>query len=401
MTADVKSIAAAAAIIAVCYGTFVFALWRARDRDISRFVVAGGPGVDPGEVPPGLTVRKELGGYDGMAFYRLALNPFTHAQKAYGIALDNPSYRQQRIGYPLLAWLASLGNARWVPAALVIVNVIALAAMAAVGGALAQHFGFSGLWGIVFALYPGFVLTISRDTSEIVACAFMLFAAYAFVRQRFVAAALLLTYAVLTRETALVVAIALAVVYLCHPERQRGAWAGWVRQRASPPPDPSLTLGMTRITFALPIGAYVLWQILLAVIWHRLPVKAGAPDVALPFSEFAKFLAAAAPRRIVLQRLYFMESIYLALLVILVVVVWRRTAAAIEWRLAWLGYLAIAAILPHTIWIEDFGFLRIFADLFLISAIVIIASAATARWVTLLASAVLWFHLARHVVELH
>lgn len=376
MTADVKSIAAAAGIIAVCYGLFVFELWRARDRDLSRFVVAGGPGVDPREVPPGLTVRKELGGYDGMAFYRLALNPFTHQQKAYGIALDNPSYRQQRIGYPLLAWTASLGNRRWVPTALVLVNVIALIAMAAIGGALARHFGFTGWWGLLFALYPGFVLTLSRDTSEIVACAFMLFAAYAFVRQRFVAAALLLTYAVLTRETALVIAIALAVVYL------------WNR-RFKP------------IAFALPIGVYALWQILLAAVWHRLPVKAGAPAISIPFSEFAKFLAAAAPRRIVLQRIYFMESIYLALLVIVVTLVWRRTAAAMEWRLAWLGYLAIASILPHTIWIEDFGFLRIFADLFLVSAVVIVASRAPARWIALLSSAVLWFRLAQQVIELH
>src|SRR5438874_5041675 len=113
-----KSAAAAAAVIAIAYSVFVVALWRARDRDISRFVVAGGPGVDAREVPSNLTVRKDLGGYDGMTFYRLALNPFTHEEKAYGIELDNPSYRQQRIGYPLLVFITTLGNARLVPSAL-------------------------------------------------------------------------------------------------------------------------------------------------------------------------------------------------------------------------------------------------------------------------------------------
>src|ERR1051325_2316535 len=54
--------------------------------------------------------------------------------------------------------------------------------------------------------------------------------------------------------------------------------------------------------------------------------------------------------------------------------------ASIEWRLAWIGYLAIAAIMPHTIWIEDFGFLRIFADLFIVTAVLIAASPPYARW---------------------
>jgi len=135
------------------------------------------------------------------------------------------------------------------------------------------------------------------------------------------------------------------------------------------------------------------------MIWGRLPVVAGAPATALPFSEFAKFLAAAAPRRIQLQRLNFMECIYLALLVILAVIAWKRSA--IEWRIAWTGYLAIAAIMPHTIWIEDFGFLRIFADLFIVTAVLIVASNAYARWIALIASAVLWFHLAQHIIELH
>jgi len=84
--------------------------------------------------------------------------------------------------------------------------------------------------------------------------------------------------------------------------------------------------------------------------------------------------------------------------VIVVVLVWRRSRAPLEWRLAWLGYLAIFSILPHTIWIEDYGFLRIFADLFLVSAALIIPSYSAARWFTLLISASLWYYLAKHLV---
>ena len=80
--------------------------------------------------------------------------------------------------------------------------------------------------------------------------------------------------------------------------------------------------------------------------------------------------------------------------------VWRRSRAPLEWRLAWLGYLAIFSILPHTIWMEDFGFLRIFADLFVVSAALIIPSYPSARWFTLLTSASLWYYLAKHTVLL-
>ena len=404
-----KSIVAAAGIVAVCYGGFVFALWRARDRDLSRFVVAGA-GVDARETPPGLTVRSDIDGYDGVAFYRLAVNPFTRAKKAYGITLDNPPYRQQRIGYPLLVWMASLGNARAVPAMMVIVNVIALIAIAAIGGALAQQFQFSGLWGVALALYPGFLLTLSRDTSEIVACAFMLATALALSRQRFTGAVILLTCAVLTRETALLIAVALAIAYAW--TRSSSALRASFPRALGEGTQPSSSLAPRSgervpkageglaLTFAVPIAVYAVWQIILTIIWGRVPLIAGAPATTLPFSEFAKFLAAAAPRRLYIQRLYFMESIYLALLVILAVIVWRRSRAALEWRLAWIGYLAIAAVMPHTIWIEDFGFLRIFADLFIVTAVLIAASPAVVRWLALIGSATLWFHLARHVIDL-
>ena len=64
-------------IVAVAYGVFAFRLLGIRGGDVSRFVLAGGSGVDADKVPPGLTVIPNIGGYDGIAFYRLAVDPFT------------------------------------------------------------------------------------------------------------------------------------------------------------------------------------------------------------------------------------------------------------------------------------------------------------------------------------
>jgi len=366
-------------IIAICYVTFFVLLLRARGGDVSLFVIAGGVNVDASKVPAGLTVIPNIGGYDGIWFYRLAINPFTSVQAAHGIRIDNPPYRQQRVMYPLIVWLLSLGHVTWIPWLLVIVNIIAAAVMAGFAGAFAKRFGLNALWGVLVPLYPGFVLTFSRDLAEIVTAAFAMGAIWAIASRRNLAAGLLLTAAVLTREPTLLLAFALAAAWLIerllHRERRIGA-----------------------ITFSLPIAVYAIWQFFLAMRWGVSPLRAGAPARALPFVEFARFLAAASFRRNHQERLYFLESLFLAAIVIVIVLIWRRSRAALEWRLAWLGYLAIFSIMPHTIWIEDYGFLRIFADLFLVSAALIIPSNAPARWFTLLISADLWYYLAKHIV---
>src|SRR3954465_11502542 len=149
----VRSPVVPAIVIAICYITFFVLLLRTRGGDVSLFVIAGGVNVDGSKVPAGLTVIPKIGGYDGVWFYRLAINPFTGVQAAHGIRIDNPPYRQQRAMYPLIVWLFSLRAATWIPWLLVIVNIIAAAATAAFGGAFAKGFGLNALWGVIVPLY--------------------------------------------------------------------------------------------------------------------------------------------------------------------------------------------------------------------------------------------------------
>jgi hypothetical protein len=372
---------APAVVIAICYIILFLSLLQTRHNDVSLFVIAGGPNVDAWHVPPSLTVIPNIGGYDGLTFYRFALDPFTSARTAYGITLDNPSYRNQRIAYPFIVWLLSLGHAQWVPWLLVIVNIAAIAMMAAFAGALSKRFGHHALWGVILPLYPGFILTFSRDLAEIVASMFAIGAIWAITARRNITASILLTCAILTREPTMLIAIALGAAWLIERLLKR--------ERR-----------ITAITFVVPIVIDVLWQLFLTMRWGVSPLRSGAPATALPFVEFARFFAAAVPRRSQEQRLYFLECLFLAFVVMAIIWIWRRTRAPIEWRFAWLGYLALAAILPHTIWLEDYGFLRIFADLFLVSAVMIFASTwPPIRWLTLLATASLWYDLAKYLVR--
>jgi hypothetical protein len=370
-----------AIVVAVCYTTLFVTLLHRREEDVSRFVIAGGSDVDAARVPDGLTVLPNIGGYDGIFFYRLALDPFTRVPEANGIRLDNPAYRQQRIAYPFLVWVFSLGQVRWVPWLLVFVNIAAAAAMGGFGAAFARRMGVHALWGVIVPCYPGFVLTFSRDLAEIVAAAFAVGAVWALTARRDITAVLLLTGAILTREPALLLAFALAAAWLIAKLLRR-------EQHVAP------------VVFILPIVVYVLWQILLTARWGISPLQSGAPAMTRPFVEFARFFAASAVRRTHQVRLYFTECLFLVSVVATAVLVWRRTRAPLEWRFAWLGYLALASVLPRTIWLEDFGFLRIFADLFVVSAVLIIASTRTARWFTLLTTASLWYYVAKDIVKI-
>ena len=115
------------------------------DWDASMFVRAGNVYGDPAQTPKSLTVIHGIG-YDGQFYYRLALDPFSGKLKEFGITLDKPGRRQQRILYPLLAWIVSGGgNASAVLWALIMINAIGLVLIAWVGTALVRTMGRSPL----------------------------------------------------------------------------------------------------------------------------------------------------------------------------------------------------------------------------------------------------------------
>ncbi len=173
-------------------------LWVAAGGNITEFVRAAWPYSDRAHVPPGLVVFT-TDGYDGQFYYRLALDPADLRHTAFGITMDAP-FRFQRIGYPALAWLVSLGRHSWVPVALVVVNGAALTAIGVLGGILARESGRQALWGLLLAGYFGFFISLGCDLTEPVAAACLLGGVLAVRRGRPAIAGLMFAYGALTRE---------------------------------------------------------------------------------------------------------------------------------------------------------------------------------------------------------
>lgn len=328
-------------------GAFAGARWAAGGGDFSRFAVAGTEHTRPERTPVPVQVVPGKG-YDGQFYLRFAFDPFEAAPDAHGIRLDAPAYRQQRVLLPGLAWLLALGRPERAPAALVLVNLLALGALAGCMAVLCARSGVAPAWGLLAALAPGCLMGLGRDLTEPLAAALVAAALLlALARPRW--APLALGAALFAKDTAAVAAVAFALACLARPETRRAA------------------LGLVPA-----LAPFAAWQLALRGRWGHWPWQEAAD--ALRGGYLVRGLAVHARR---LQQGDLLESAVgaaaLGWLAWLAVEAGRAARApdaapaSPERRLArrfaaaiCLGWLAVAWRMR--IWGEHWGFLRVLLD---------------------------------------
>ena len=355
---------AVAAITTASAAIFVvLRLAAAAHRQIARFILAERPFVDPARAPHGLPVLAK-NGYDGQFFYRLALDPANLHKTAYGITLDAP-FRTQRIGYPALAWLGAVGHRPWVPAALVVINVIALAYIGFAGATFARQAGRHAAWGLLLPGFFGFVMTVSRDTAEAVAAAFLVAALLAYRGRRPLTAGLLFAIGALTRETVLVAVGALALTRLVA-----------VATRRDKP-------GRDELAWVPPFLVFAVWQVVVERVTGTFPYKSdtsgrlSAPFVAL-FRAVRTHVGQLSPHHANVD-VWVGEMVVLGAVVALGIAAVHRSTAPTHERVAFVAYLAQLVILPSTVW-DDLSDLRQIDEVFLLAVIVLLAAKRTRLW---------------------
>lgn len=210
-----------ACLAIVLLASFALARWAAGGRDWTRFAVAGTTYTRPAETP--VPVRVVPGnGYDGQFYLRFAFDPFEAAPDAHGIRLDAPAYRQQRVLLPGLAWLLALGDPARAPAALVLVNLLAIGVLTGCMAALCTRSGVAPAWALLAGLAPGCVMGLGRDLSEPLAAAGVV-AALLLALERPRWAPFALGAALLAKDTAVMATAAYAMACLVRPETRRTA----------------------------------------------------------------------------------------------------------------------------------------------------------------------------------
>jgi hypothetical protein len=337
---------------------------------IGRFVMAGHAYSSNAALP-----HVPLQGYDGQFYYRFALNPFNWNRTAYGITIDH-NYRYTRLGYPIVAWILSFGQHHLVPAVLVAINLVCVAIIGWLGAKFARESGRHALWGLLFAGYFGLVISVGRDTAEPLADACMLGGLLAYRYSRYVLAAVLVTYGVITNEPILVVAVAIALTRL---------YAMYRRQARPGRPD---------LVWVVPGAAYVVLQ---AAEHFIVKGKAGGvADVTQNFTLPFKAMVPAVVRDFRLMSwthlgmydINLIEFIALATFVVAGLLVLRSTTAPVHERIAFVGFVIVEMVIASgQFWDTVFGDGRTYIDCFLLAVILLLATPATRVTATATATA--------------
>jgi hypothetical protein len=343
---------------------FALARWQIWAKGhLSLFIMAGHVYTHRPQLPRGLHLVPSAG-YDGQFYYRLALDPFNWHATAFGITMDQ-SYRYSRIGYPILAWIFSLGQHQLVPVVLVVLNLFGVAAMAMLGGAFARQSGRHALWGLAFAAYFGLVISVGRDTAEPLAEACMLGGLLAYRRgtgSMYLLATALFAYGAITRETILFAPAAIAVTRLI----------AIARRRANP--------GLADLTWVVPAVGYGLLEIAVHfVVKGEFPLLANTSrNLTAPFTALVDALKYNV-HHINTQHLSpidiaMLEYATLAVFVVAGLVVLAVTTAPGHERLAFVFFVLQLGLLSSQIWTSTFGEGRSLIEPYLMALVLLLAT---------------------------
>lgn len=298
---------------------------------------------------------------DGQFYYRLALDPLTRRVTAFGITLDNPPYRAQRIGLPAVAWAVHHATGAPTTVALIVVDGLATILLGWIGIAWARRFNRSPWWGLAIAASPPVVIGLARDLGEPLALAALLGGLLLWVNGHRLSAALAFTVAGLTRETALVVVL--------------GMGAYWGARLVF---TPGRRQALVRVGWLLLPGLVELaWQVYLRHVWGgNLPMLHGATGVGgLPLvsviDSFGHGVSAIGFTHAgLLNLLWLLERIALAGL--LVVVAAGLAGTELPWDLL-CGWILAAVMALSVHWLADVQFVRAAAEAILVGQLALLA----------------------------
>lgn len=345
------------AATAILYAALGLARLAAHDFDPSAFVLAGDRHVDAAQAPANLSVMENSGGYDGQFYYRLAIDPFDYAPTAHGIRFDIASYRTQRPVYPILAWALGLGQPGAVVWTLILVNFLGMLAIAYGAAMLAIRFNRHALTGLLITAFPGFMMSFARDLPEIVAMAFVVWAIIAGLSQRHAAAAVLFSLAVLSRETTLLLAGAFFLDAL--------------RQRVSG----GKTLPC--IYAAVPLGVWFVWNAFQRWRWGALPAQEHSQALDWPLKGLYDFVNNYWPFD---NATHVWWALQILVALAFIAVSGRaafRSETPFPIRVAWGLYALLAAAFSFGVWLEDWGFIRVLCEAYLVGSIALLAAPST------------------------
>ncbi len=154
-------------------------------------------------------IFKDELGYDGQQFLSLALDPFLSDLDTLE-SLDHPAYRYRRILYPLLSYFFGFGNPQLIPYVMVAINAIAIILIVWLASLYFKTQDFNINQALFTLCIPGIWIVLSLSTSDLLTGLFFVATFYFYTQNKPIYTGLMVSLACLTRETMLLLCVALA-----------------------------------------------------------------------------------------------------------------------------------------------------------------------------------------------
>ncbi|MGB9668935.1 MAG: hypothetical protein ACPL0B_00985 [Anaerolineales bacterium] len=150
-------------------------------------------------------------GYDGQFNYFIALDPRPNvvSQK-----LDVPAYRYQRILLPFLTRLFSWGNPRLIPWVLIFLPLLGQIWGTYYFTRIVEFYRAPILYGLVYGMGAGYMLSIRLALSEPIAYGFVVGAIYYFLKKKYLWSDIFFCLAFFAKEVTLLFGLAVFISYL-------------------------------------------------------------------------------------------------------------------------------------------------------------------------------------------
>ena len=318
----------------------LLAYMRASGQGILLAIRAGAKGPSAAVISrdfPGVVLPDDTG-LDGQQFYTIARDPFH--PKAVAPSLGAPRYRYSRPLYPALAWLLHpSGGGPGLVWAMIAVSLGGVFVGALAIGALSDSLRGPPWLAALYPLLPGTVWALTTSVADALAVSLSLLTVVAVLRNRSGLAVLAAVAAALTRETTILVPLALVLAR---------------RRKADVP------------LLVLPAVALGAW---LAVVHVAVPAGGGAPEhLVLPFTGLVQALRS---RWLHGHELVGMGSTVSAVVVGAFVLARRRGPSELRWVVA--VQMAFLAVCSARVLGNDFGGTRSTLTLLAVAIVVLVS----------------------------
>ncbi len=354
-------------IIAICLILFpLLGRWLINDRDFSFFIVASSVYVDSGNIQDSIYINVNSG-YDGQFYYKLALNPFDFSKQSDGIKFDNPVYRTQRILYPLFCWMFSFGNTSLIPIVMVLINSLAIFLIWYIFLLFCKMFNQNIAYSLIPILFSGLYISLGRDLLEPLESLFVILVFYFLFRKKYVLASLFMLFAFFTKETSILFIIPV-MLFECYSflfSNQNYSKKKLIRI----------------ILFSIPFILFIFWRVFLNHQYNIENIFIGSLNFTFPFYGIYQGLLDNLP----LHGFFDLS----ALIMIILHLIWSNVLICYSLKyiykmiksnnctlvilaLSWLFWFIVSILFSENIFVDFYGFVRIFCSFNLISFLILI-----------------------------